>query len=155
MYFWNTKALRQQLKAGKVTERQKMSYLMATILLFTLSVYVPLPQADTALQAIEIIAAIGITIGGIFYCFRINQNGDGKNFLERFVCLSWPIAVKQILLIFLIVISYISLLAIFSPEAAASLENPTAFDVILLVLLEAWFYWRIGVHIRWISSRSV
>lgn len=36
---------------------------------------------------------LGLTIGGFRSCFRVNQEGDGRDFVERYICLGVPISI--------------------------------------------------------------
>lgn len=60
----------------------------------TVSYYSMLITTDIIVPLIEII----IALIGVKACLAINQNGDNKNFIERFVCLAVPINIHVIVL---------------------------------------------------------
>ena len=133
-----------------------MYYFLATILMFTLDMYMPMPPSSVPIIATEVFGIVGVTVLGILYCFQVNKKGDGKHFLDRMICISWPIAIKQFLFTILVfVVAYVLVSAVASEEVAATfLEQQTGVGVILMLMLEIWFFWRISIHIRWISSRA-
>lgn len=133
-----------------------MYYFLATILMFTLAMYIPMSPASAPVFAAEVLGIMGVTVLGILYCFQVNKKGDGKHFLDRMICISWPIAIKQFLLVILVFcVAYAFVSTVASEEVAATfLEQQTGVGVILMLLLEIWFFWRISIHIRWISSRG-
>ena len=47
-------------------------------------------------------AGIGllITLSGLYSCFAVNRRGDGRAFLERYICLSAPLSVAVYALFF-------------------------------------------------------
>lgn len=114
-YFWNVNHLVQDLRAGVVTEFDKMRYLLATILVQFLGVssaakFVPTNNYEVLLKALFFGVAVGITIWGVQHCYLINKHNDNKNFLERFICLSFPVVVR--LLIFSLLGLFIALVLV-------------------------------------------
>lgn len=104
MYFWNDKKLAHDLHKGFVSEKQQMLYLLFVSILMSIfltstvgyniwSVHAPLTLHDYASDIVYL--AISILI--ILVSFKINNKGDGKDFLLRYICLSLPISIKSIL----------------------------------------------------------
>ncbi len=93
MYFWNTRQLALDLREGKVTERQQMWYLFAFVVFATVGMYVVswVPIDVTASMILAGVADVVVTIYGLLECYQVNNRGDGKDFVVRFICMSWPV----------------------------------------------------------------
>lgn len=121
MFWWNVDGLSRSLKAKVVSEREKSHYFLATLLLavaFTL-IYHILPQTCPTPQRhiIHIIGGLiylGVTAWGIITNYRTNRTGDDRAFIERFVCLSLPIALR-LTIYFLLIAIPIGILRAFLP----------------------------------------
>ncbi len=102
MYFWNIDGLVQELKAGTISEYEKMKYLLATTLLQLFSLmngpgfiqFMPVTNTEVLIQSLFFGIIVGVTVWGIYHCFIINKQGDNKNFIERFICLGFPVGVR-------------------------------------------------------------
>lgn len=102
MYFWNVNALVQELKTGTLTEYEKMKYFLAMTLLQLFSLmngpafvqFMPLTNSEVLVQLLCFGVIVGVTVWGIYHCFIINKHGDNKNFIERIICLGFPIGVR-------------------------------------------------------------
>lgn len=95
MYFLNYKQLARDLRDHKVSERDKLSYLIGTIIL-SAPLLVPTVATnpnDITSELLSALVIIFVAILGTIFTYRKNQQGDGKNFLERYVCLSFPISI--------------------------------------------------------------
>jgi hypothetical protein len=117
MYFWNTRQLASDLQDGKVTERQKMWYLfvwvVGTALVIELAGWVPANESS-AVTIMASIANVAVSIIGLLICYQANSRGDDREFVVRFICLSWPVTWRLVaafvpVLIFLAVITAIFL----------------------------------------------
>lgn len=98
-YFWNVNQLVKDLRAGIVTEYEKMRYLLFTALLEVFAVNQasnirPVNQSEMLIKALFVGLMVALVIWGIHHCYIINQKNDNKNFIERFICLSVPISIR-------------------------------------------------------------
>lgn len=113
MYFWNVKKLASDLKANKVSEAEKMKYLTANTLAWMLGVFFvelsPVPVWNKPLFFTCEIAMLVLIIVGIMVCYRANAEGDGKDFLGRFMSLSWPIQIRLFVVIILIMVASVAI----------------------------------------------
>ena len=100
MYFWRDKKLAHDLHKGIVTEKQQVGYLIAisilasaifSILSLNTMETIEITYFDYINQAIVLVSAVL----PIIVVFNINKSGDGKEFIVRFMCLSFPIAIKS------------------------------------------------------------
>ncbi len=115
-YFWHVDDLVHDLRAGIVTEYEKMRYFLWTVVLHSaqgLSFMKDISPAEKSLISVFVLIGLFILIWGIYHCYRMNkQFGDNKNFIERFVCLSFPLGIKIGVLSALLFIAVLALVAI-------------------------------------------
>ena len=103
MYILNYKQLAEDLRDHKVSEKQKLQYFIALAVITTIGSFAP--SVDYVGNIPMLIVDILIAIIGLFMMimlYRQNQNGDGKHFLERYICLSFPMLVIMFMVIFII-----------------------------------------------------
>ena len=146
MYFWNTRQLAQDLREGSVTERQQMWYFFAYAV--STSVYVLVSEwipSEYNLSKIGDIASLGVTIIGVLACYQVNSRGDDKQFVVRFICISWPVLWRL-----LAVAVPLGLLASV-PVVFVAPQYADPFADGLAVLLEAAYFVLIG---RWLMKIS-
>lgn len=103
MHLLNYKQLARDLRDNKVSEKQKLQYFIALAVITTIGSFAP--SVDYVGNMPMLIVDILIAIIGLFMMimlYRQNQNGDGKHFLERYICLSFPMLVIMFMVIFII-----------------------------------------------------
>lgn len=102
MIWYDTKKLEKELVEGNISEKEGFNYLLTSTLI---SVIVSYPSGrnyeNKVLTAIELIIDILIIIITLKTTFKINTNGDGKDYLKRYVSLSLVIFIR--LVVFLII----------------------------------------------------
>jgi hypothetical protein len=98
MYLWNAERLALALRAERLTETDKAKYLMVGALLAGLSPQAGLIGLRNITDAVQVGGGLAVTLGGIWICFRANQRGDGRAFIERFYCLFVPVYVRWLAL---------------------------------------------------------
>jgi hypothetical protein len=156
MYWWNMFKLAEDLREGRVDEKERFKYFVATFLAWTIAarvLFFPGPlNADTLLSAA---VSLILAVAGIFYCYRINRSGDNIDFIVRMVCLSWPVAVLWAILfsgMLLIMLFFFGLHdAIFGPTTFFSaisellvkirnlfLEGPSTGIWLLILVYFSW-----------------
>ena len=104
MNFINDRELARRFKADAVPARERFYYfLILTMGMVTVtSSYVvdalhrPINQWDIAID----IAMIILAFGGSILLFKTNAKGDNKEFIERYVCLGFPIIIQTLLVMF-------------------------------------------------------
>jgi hypothetical protein len=91
MYWLNTSKLAEDLSEGRVDEKERVKYYLATFA--ALSIIVPVffysvgPLSIDDLVYLLVSAIIGVI--GIFLCYRANRSGDNIDFIPRMICLNW------------------------------------------------------------------
>lgn len=158
MYIWNKKALEQKLIADSLTEREKFSYVFVLTISYSLAASIGafLPQEVSEIAIIGHVVILLLTVIGIIWCFQINQNGDGKNFVERFICMGWILSVRVLLLYFAFLIAISVGLTLAYPEQyQESFNGPSIiWDILLGGGVTLIYYWRIAVSITTIANAT-
>lgn len=104
MYFWKVDDLVRDLRAGIVSEYDKMKYFLFEIVLVYLGLFGNIAHGDTPTAIITMffmVFQLAIVVWGTYHCFVINKQHDNKNFLERYICLRFPLMIRFAVYVFL------------------------------------------------------
>ncbi|WP_053911371.1 hypothetical protein [Pseudoalteromonas sp. SW0106-04] len=106
MYLWRTNQLIADFKNNNVSQKETMKYLLTVSLFMLLGSFFmelfpsdELSDKETMYLYIQYLMIALITILGIYFCYEKNQKIDSKNFIERFICFSLPVAIKSFFII--------------------------------------------------------
>lgn len=139
MYWWNVSKLAEDLREGRVTEKERFKYFLATFAAWGLAVqlflYTGIVLSEENLVSSTIMLALAVL--GIGLCYRINKNGDNADFVPRMICLGWPISI-------LVVVVYSAFFLVY--EAPMSLGNATLDSQSFLSAFQkyvrgSWSWW--------------
>lgn len=95
MYILNYIKLAEDLRDNKVSEKQQFHYLIGTTIIFGI-IYASrlLPyEGDIKIALLTDIISLLLMIIGLIVIYRKNQQWDGKHFIERYLCLWFPISI--------------------------------------------------------------
>lgn len=93
MHLWNIDALAYELKTGKFTETQALRYYLLVALFQSVPFVLPVrsegPLTFYSMGFGSVIPFVWLAafVAGIILCFRANQQADGKDFIQRMICL--------------------------------------------------------------------
>ena len=108
MYLWNTKALAGELKDGTLSQRERFKYLLILAVISAAAIegerYVS--EQPSLPMWVESALAIVITVVGIWVCYRANRKGDDREFIDRYICMGFPLLIRLVVLVFGIAIAY-------------------------------------------------
>ncbi len=106
MYWWNMAKLAEDLREGRVTEKEKLKYLLATFVAWNLIVDLFLYFGGPfGVKNVIPLAVNGImTVWGILACYRINKQRDGRDFISRMICLGWPSGIRSTVIVLAVVV---------------------------------------------------
>ena len=155
MNFFRDKELAQRFVCDEVPEREQFWYLLVLSLLYCLLTsmtlnnlfYEPLNFWDYVMDGLIVIA----TILGVFWMYQINAKGDGRDFIARYTCLSFPISIRT-LLIFIILIVGLLTLEVFIDQIEIAEEGGSPYFVAIIVLCYLYFYLRMAAALRIASA---
>jgi hypothetical protein len=94
MYFLNAAALADELGQGRLSERDKLKYFLGLGVVGLVTgqpggILVLLSRPYGALYSG---AFLGALLAGFLGCFRANERGDNEHFVERMICLAFPLS---------------------------------------------------------------
>ena len=96
MYWWNASKLAEDLREGRVDEKERFKYFLATFFAWSLLVHALFffSKVQFSIETL-IFPAVNLTVIvlGIILCYRINRSGDNTDFVGRIVCLGWPVGI--------------------------------------------------------------
>ncbi len=112
MYLWKTNQLIADFNDGNVSQKETMKYLLTVSLFMLLGSFIvelfpsdELSDQETMYLYIQYLLITIVTFLGIYFCYEKNQKADAKNFIERFICFSLPVAIKSFVLVTLLFIA--------------------------------------------------
>jgi len=149
MYFWNTKALSEDIKNSKLSDNDWKNYYLAGSIFLTLSMYLVAlsPRENITSVLVEAILMIGILIFGVSITFNTHK-ASGKNissYISKMTALSLPLMVKFFTLSFII--------GIVIGIAELSAEFAQAWLIVVLsVTIQVLMFWRLNVHLQSINT---
>lgn len=124
MYWWNVDALVQEFRANQVSEYEKYKYYLASTMLGLLMLLLT-PRSPFTFISILIV------FWGIRTCFLANQQGDGVQFIERMICLRFPLIIRFLVILTITVFPLSLALEIF--KGTIQLENPDLHGTLSLI----------------------
>src|SRR5688572_3398682 len=99
MHFWNAGALADELREDSLTEDTKLRYFLAVTALSYLTARPGiLEMLQTTVEGWVALSYVVVGFLGTYACFLANARGDGQRFIERFMCLSWPVLLRWVVL---------------------------------------------------------
>jgi hypothetical protein len=158
MYIWRVQRLADDFRAGQVSERQQLSYLLVNVALLTIisDPYVmgllylsPRNVLDIAmLPAVLIIGLVGT-----IYCYRsARQSREPAGFLPRYICLGLPVVVRLTVFLVLATLTAVTIsgliIAIPAIDAWLQSEETTLLDVVVCCAFEILFFLYLGRAIQ-------
>ena len=136
MYFWNIKALEKDLKEW-LPEKENMKYLMAYVILFTIGT-IPIIVDPNLYDYIISFSMIAFVIIEIILLYKVNKWDNGKNFLSRYLSISWVVLLRSLIFLMIplfIVYIFINVYFLSNPD----LESTNISDIALNVFWVAWY----------------
>ncbi|MDH4129470.1 MAG: hypothetical protein OEV44_11980, partial [Spirochaetota bacterium] len=108
-----------------------------------------------------------IAITGILISYNANKLGDNVDFIDRFICISWPVSIKTLVIIIGVFIIYSIITRILAGGFDLSVDegiinkkldvyfnNHLIYIRIFTIIVEMFYYWRIRSHILKISCSN-
>lgn len=123
MYWWYACKLAEDLREGRVDEKERFKYFLATFIVWISAVqFIPSPGGASGTES-WVSAAVNVTAAfiGISLCYMVNKRGDNRDFIARMICLGWPVGTRFVVLfsVFFLGIACIESL----PSAALGLKE--------------------------------
>ncbi|MGM0631374.1 MAG: hypothetical protein ACQESI_09435 [Pseudomonadota bacterium] len=150
MYFWNIDALKRDFLQGRFSQTQAFYYLVVMLVLFTLPIAI-VGDNTTVWDKAMFWVDLAFVVFGTTVVYKSNGGRDGREFLERYVSLSWVLFVRLFpffVLIFLVAVIFETALV-----GDVSYEL-TGYTFAAGLLVNVIFYWRLSHHMSDLSQSS-
>ncbi len=150
MYIWKTSALAEDIKNNSVGQKEWRKYYLAVSIFMTLAMYITAfsPRENIVAALVEAIFIVGILIFGVSFTYQSNKGDSGVDYISRMTALTFPLLVKLFLLSILAGV----LIGVFSEVLSLSEDIMEWFMVGFVSVIQAAFFWRINVHIKYINA---
>ena len=153
MNFFDDEELAQRFRNDQVPSRERFFYFLSISLVTAFlgtSLFISWTYAelDRWLIASDVLI-LAITGIGTAVCYRTNRSGDDREFIERFMCIGWPVLMQMLLLFFLLILVVVLclLVASFFFASVEDLLHPI-FNPLGVVLVGGYFYWRLNSSMK-------
>lgn len=153
MYFFRDRALAERFRKNEVPSWERFRYYILILILVTIISTKTIAHywaTQLNIWAIAIDAALlFLTVIGTYLCYTTNSKGDGREFIERMVCIGFPVLVQMLLLTLVF-----SVLATFIVGFVYGLDegnipaDETIFDLIGVTFVIGYYYVRLNSSIR-------
>jgi hypothetical protein len=140
MYWWNVSSLADDLKEGRIDDKERFRYFLATFLAWSIAVplYAYFSSPFEAVHLFSVIPNLLFACIGITTCYEFNRRGDNSDFIGRMICLGWPSAIRTIAL-------WLAVLSIFL-VAVSPLSRETTLTEAFGKLLRGWLWPEIMIY---------
>ncbi len=149
MYFWNIEKLKEELAKAPLNQKQTLNYLVAVTIIYGLGTipFGSYNQYDVFASAL----VIPVTIIGVYWAYYSNGGDEGQDFLSRYMAISWVMMVR--LIVFLIPTIFIGVILLSLLSGQEPPEHASIVDVVVIVTIEVFYYWRVAVHMKPLDFR--
>ena len=158
MYFWKVDSLVEDFKNNQVSQKEELKYYLATTILLCLAVDPILYVGSTYnhFDTISSISVLFITICGILYCYKINSNGDNKDFIKRVVCIGFPLLIILLVLIFplFFLLAFVEALIFDTSTLMSESMDTTLLDTIIYCLFIIIYYFMLSSKIKAVAKNA-
>jgi uncharacterized membrane-anchored protein YitT (DUF2179 family) len=152
MYFWNIENLKKDITEGKLPEKDRFLYMLASLGLIAISMEIMSYNAIEDISywdAINSIFNVLIILIGTVLSFNANGGSQGVDFLGKYISISFVMSIRFSVYIIPI---FIMFYAYYFFEFSGEHPTTMAVDVIPFLLWSAALYWRIYFHIKQLNS---
>lgn len=150
---WNTKSLADRLKRNEVMEWEKVLAFFLVLVAFDVDARF---SGERTLW--EWLIVFALRLGALLFIFTKDRAWHGKHFVERYVCLCIPVAIKVLVL----QVFAVELIAVSTKIATQG--NPNALQIgstlvetakiVAIFLGMAVYYWRMYYWMKYTSEAA-
>ena len=141
MHIWKVSPLIEELKTNGLTQKEQLKYFLTFSILMVLATD-PVLYFDyeyVVFDALDSVVITIITILGILYCYKINEEADGKDFILRFITLGLPITIRFLVLVIVVSFVYYFYIDTSDPEIITTTLIDVGFSAIFMSVYYYYF----------------
>ncbi len=154
MHLIRTGKLREELINDSMSKREELKYLLVFLVFSAVSGQLAENSSEGTYFIAESVSVVLITVLGVIWCYDANQQGNGKDFIKRFVSVSVPVLFKLTLVMLSLILVLVYVISKYEKEMSVDIQifNMEAADLVSLIFFEIFYFWRIKSHIKIISA---
>lgn len=136
MIWLDIKVIESKISNGELTEKDGFNYLFAFLILSAICLTLFTNNEHGVYKLLDCILTTVITIWGIKATYKANNDIDGKDFLNRFLAISWVIGMRLIIVALIIGLIVGIIAAIASKNTSNNLsDNKSVIEVFTLIFI--------------------
>ena len=143
MTFWKVDSLAHKLKTRNLSSAESFFYVLLYSLLLIVFTGSWIQETETfhSIAVFELVTDVAICLIGMFYLYQLNKKADDYGFIERFVCLSFPVGIQATVFSIISVVLLFFVYSFYIGEIAeGSIEERVFYTVVGLVWQLAFYY---------------
>jgi len=146
MIWLKLKKLETKLINNEISEKTSFQYLLAYLIFLAVAMSLPNEEkfSDWGWEAGDVLLGLVITIVGTYSVFSINQKGDNRDFIKRYLSLSFVNGLRLVLLALLLELFYKVVMFVIPLEQWHFFNDLLSGDLPALlysIVLSLAFYW--------------
>ncbi|TOC20077.1 hypothetical protein CGJ90_22275 [Vibrio parahaemolyticus] len=149
MYFWDVQSLKNDIRANKLSEKDKFLYMFSSIAFVTIGIELisisPL-EPQNVWDAVESVSYILIVLFGTYGAYKANGSEHGTDFLGRYFSISFVVSVRFCTLLIPISVFLLAYYMTVMPEDGIVVSS--SVDVLPFIVWYALLYASIIKHIK-------
>ena len=151
MYIWKIHKLNEELISGNIAEREVFKYLVACSILYAL-LMIQYPNSNSLDTWSGVICGI-VRIIGLFFIYKCNGGDNGKDFLTRYLAISWVVFIRMLVL--LIIPTVVVIMTLQEIYLGGMPEETTNIDLICMTVIEAAFVLWVAKHVNKVARAQI
>jgi hypothetical protein len=153
MIWFDIGELELRLKNGDLSDKDSFYYLLANLVLYAIAPYIDSNDDTTKwLIALEIVIAIAMTVIGTKMTFDTNSAGDNKDYLKRFLSLSFVTGIRLLVFVCIAAIPVGTVIFFLGESIGASKNMANLFDIAFTVVAGLVYYFLLIKSFRRVSQ---
>jgi hypothetical protein len=95
MYFFRASKLADDLREGRVGEKERFKYYLAMLIGWSLigQLFYSSGTTFNTKESISVTANPATIVIATILCYLLNKRGDNTDFIPRMICLGWPVGI--------------------------------------------------------------
>lgn len=154
MIWFDIKELEKRLTEGEFSDKFIFNYLLTHLIFMTISGYITIDEPRWVIL-LEFFVSVIALIWGVRKTFRINQEGDKRDYFERLISLSFVAAIRVLVFVFPILFGFNLLFEILQATGVANAVDEFQENLLItgiFLLSTGWFYYILLKSFRRINT---
>ncbi len=155
MIWFDIKQLEKGFINGNLTDKEGFNYLLANMVLFSLTPYLVGDRSENNwLLSIQFVVDIFITIMSVITTYRINTTGNDKDYLKRFLGLSFVITIRLFVYILIVLLPAGLIMHYVNKSGATDKNTNDIFWFFVQIFIIIIYYFLLTNSFRRVNERK-